>query len=50
MTGSSRRAEILLFLFLVLVLAPLVAVGVVSAYGFAVWMTHLVYGPPGPPA
>jgi periplasmic nitrate reductase NapE len=26
-----------------------VAVGVVGGYGFLVWMTQMVLGPPGPP-
>ena len=28
---------------------PLIAVGVVGSYGFAVWMWQIVFGPPGPP-
>lgn len=43
---STRRDEIVAFLFFTVVLAPALAVAVVGAYGFAVWMTQLVAGPP----
>jgi len=45
----SRRSELLVFLLVVAVLFPLLAVGVVGGYGFIVWMYQLVAGPPGPP-
>ncbi|MEH6570610.1 MAG: periplasmic nitrate reductase, NapE protein, partial [Halioglobus sp.] len=38
-----RRAFILLVVFL----APILAFMVVGGYGFAVWMSQLVLGPPG---
>lgn len=41
-----QRRELLLFLFLALVLAPILAVLIVSAYGFAVWMFQIIAGPP----
>lgn len=43
----TRAQELRAFLFLSVVLAPVVAVGVVSGYGFLVWMYQLVAGPPG---
>jgi nitrate reductase NapE len=46
---NSRRDELLAFLFLAVLIWPLVAVGVVGGYGFLVWMLQLVVGPPGPP-
>lgn len=50
--GRSRRKrmEIFAFLFLTAVAMPALAVGVVGSYGFAVWIYHMVVGPPGPPA
>ena len=45
-----RRMEIFAFLFLTAVVLPVLAVGTVGGYGFAVWMYQLYAGPPGPPA
>ena len=44
---AGRREELGAFLFLAVVLAPVLAVAVVSGYGFLVWMFQLVAGPPG---
>lgn len=46
---SSRRQELLVFLFLAVVLAPILAVAIVGSYGFAVWIYQMIFGPPGPP-
>lgn len=47
-TGHRSRAqELRAFLLLSVVMAPVVAVGVVSGYGFLVWMFQLFAGPPG---
>ena len=41
------RRELRVFLFLTIVLAPLLAVLIVALYGFIVWMAQLlVFGPP----
>ncbi|MGX1786196.1 periplasmic nitrate reductase, NapE protein [Bosea sp. NPDC055332] len=45
----TRRAEILAFLTLAVLIWPIVAVGIVGGYGFLVWMSQLILGPPGPP-
>ena len=45
----TRKAELLAFLTLAVLIWPVVAVGVVGGYGFLVWMSQLVLGPPGPP-
>lgn len=45
----TKRAEIVAFLTLAVLIWPVVAVGVVGGYGFLVWMSQLVLGPPGPP-
>jgi len=44
---ATRRRELQLFLFLTVVLAPVLAVGVIAGYGFAVWMWQVISGPPG---
>lgn len=44
---DTRRNELLKFLFLAFVLIPVLSVGAVGAFGFAVWMYQLVAGPPG---
>ncbi|GLQ29822.1 hypothetical protein GCM10007876_03000 [Litoribrevibacter albus] len=36
-----------MFLFLTVVLFPVLSVAVVGAYGFAVWISQLLMGPPG---
>jgi len=41
--------EIFAFLFLTAVLMPALSVGAVGSYGLAVWIYHMVAGPPGPP-
>lgn len=41
-----RKAEWRSFLFLTVVMAPVLTVIVVGGYGFAVWMYQLLNGPP----
>jgi nitrate reductase NapE len=43
----TKAQELRSFLFLAVVMAPVLAVVFVSGYGFAVWMYQLVVGPPG---
>lgn len=45
----TRREETFAFLFLAVVIWPGIAVAVVGGYGFLVWMSQLILGPPGPP-
>jgi len=47
--GNSRRAELFVFAIIAAFIWPVVAVGVVGGYGFLVWMSQLILGPPGPP-
>ncbi len=42
-----KRREFRAFLFLTIVLAPVLAVVIVGGYGFLVWMYQLMAGPPG---
>lgn len=46
----TRRDEIRAFLFLALVLVPLLSVLFVAGFGFVVWIWQMFAGPPGPPA
>lgn len=43
----SKRRELLLFLFITVVLFPVLSVMIVGGYGFAVWIWQMVFGPPG---
>jgi periplasmic nitrate reductase NapE len=43
---TEKRRELTVFLFLTLVLAPLLAVVIVAGYGFIVWMYQIIVGPP----
>jgi nitrate reductase NapE len=43
---STRKAELRSFLFLTVVMAPVLTVMIVGGYGFLVWMFQLVNGPP----
>ena len=45
----TRRDEFLVFFVIVALVWPVMTVGVVGGYGFAVWMYQIVAGPPGPP-
>jgi periplasmic nitrate reductase NapE len=41
-----RRLELAMFLLLAVFFWPLVAVAIISGYGFAVWIGDLLFGPP----
>lgn len=43
----SKSQELRAFLVLSVLMAPVLAVGLVSSWGFLVWMFQLVAGPPG---
>ena len=42
-----KRREFRAFLFLTIVLAPLLSAVIVGGFGFLVWMYQLMAGPPG---
>ncbi len=44
---DTRKAELRSFLFLTIVMAPVLTVMIVGGYGFLVWMFQIVNGPPG---
>ena len=43
----TKAQELRSFLFLSVVMAPVIAGAVVAGWGFLVWMYQLVAGPPG---
>lgn len=43
----TRADEWKMFLFITVVLFPLLAIVSVGGYGFIVWMLQLIMGPPG---
>lgn len=45
----SRREELTAFLVLAVLIWPFISVAVVGGYGFLIWMSQIVFGPPGPP-
>ncbi|MBD8527461.1 periplasmic nitrate reductase, NapE protein [Pseudomarimonas arenosa] len=45
-SNNSRSRELRAFLFLTVVLAPLLSVLIVSGYGFLVWVWQIFHGPP----
>lgn len=48
-SAAEKRSELITFLLLTVVLAPVLAVAIVGGYGFVIWMYQaLVGGPPGP--
>ena len=44
--ASSKGRELLAFLLLTVCLAPIASVIIVGSYGFIIWMTQLIAGPP----
>ncbi len=44
---NSRLQELKAFLFLTVVLAPVIAIMLVGGYGFSVWISQMIFGPPG---
>jgi nitrate reductase NapE len=42
-----KRRELRAFLFLTIVLAPVLSVLIVGGFGFMIWMYQLIAGPPG---
>ncbi len=44
---SNKSEERNAFVALAVFLAPILAVAIVGGYGFIVWMSQLILGPPG---
>ena len=48
-SARTPRDELIVFLIIVALVWPVMTVGAVGGYGFAVWMYQSIAGPPGPP-
>lgn len=46
---AAKRREIAMFVLLAVVIWPILSIAIVGGYGFLVWMSQLIMGPPGPP-
>lgn len=46
--ATRRRRELLSFIFLAVVLAPIISVAFVGSYGLVIWVYQMFNGPPGP--
>ncbi len=44
--AEEKKQELNLFLFIVVVLFPLLSIALMGSYGFVVWMAQLIMGPP----
>ena len=47
MDESTKKDEKRMFLFITVVLFPILTVMLIGGYGFAVWILQMIYGPPG---
>ena len=45
-SSASRAREKRMFLFLTVVLAPMIAVALVGTYGLIIWLYQMIQGPP----
>jgi nitrate reductase NapE len=49
-SSAGKPEETRLFVFLLIFLFPLLSVVTVAGYGFIVWISQMIFGPPGPPS
>lgn len=47
--SGERRREIFAFVFLAILIWPVIAIGVVGGTGLSIWIYQMIAGPPGPP-
>ena len=45
--SQTKRDELQTFIFLAVILAPILAFTVVGGYGLVIWISQLMLGPPG---
>ena len=43
---ATKAEERRVFLFLVVLLAPILSIMLVGGYGFTIWMLQIIFGPP----
>lgn len=44
---NNKNKELRVFLFLTVVLFPALSIAFMGGYGFIIWMSQIIYGPPG---
>jgi len=44
---NDKKTEWRAFILLVVFLAPILSVAIVGGFGFAVWISQIILGPPG---
>jgi nitrate reductase NapE len=44
---AQKKTELRAFLFLTVILAPVLSIAIVGGYGFMIWIYQMVAGPPG---
>ena len=44
--AQQRKYEKRTFIFLTVFLAPILAVAIVGGYGFMIWISQMLFGPP----
>jgi nitrate reductase NapE len=44
---DTEKRERNTFIFLSVILGPVLAIAIVGGYGFMIWMGQLIFGPPG---
>ncbi len=47
MDQTSKKDELRMFIFITVVLFPLLSVMLIGGYGFVIWILQMIYGPPG---
>lgn len=48
-SAGTKRREIAMFVLLAILIWPVLSIAIVGGYGFMVWMSQIILGPPGPP-
>lgn len=43
---TDKQVELRLFLFITLILFPLLSIVLVGGYGFLIWISQIILGPP----
>jgi len=43
----TKRGERRVFIFIAVILFPVLSIILVGGYGFTIWMLQLIFGPPG---
>ncbi len=44
---KAKKHELRVFLFLTVLLFPILSIALMGGYGFIIWMSQIIYGPPG---